>query len=483
MENAKHKLLTKSLNFGSFQVDQSVTIVEETSSEAMADAKCDDSADILNLTAQIESFVKTAATDTEEEVQDVQPVPTTSENISQQQTEKTKQMRQSPESNDFYAGDECVSSQNDKLTVDKIQNLGAVCDYELLNNYERSKRSPVKILIREPTEEDNEVVEVEAASNTEPTVGVEDTKVHNAEEIIVSDTLANGSQEGVQIELLADQFRNDECNTPTSLEVENILENQNRYSITSTSNSLRITESCDDLPNQVNDESTSTFDVVNIPLQTSPEELPKNENIPEAKKELSTTSSRFEVRTIPLKNFSPAPNRKNSNSEIVTNGTATKEAPPTPPRRTRTVKEIIESINKSQSLLKINQDNKTKDKITMANLNAQTPFIAQRDCKSVDRNLNDATDKHYYRQKKLFTEVTDGNGNGSMVIDDDGFNNNEIPLCVSRYNEVSKNNSILFKKCVIGRNRNVHSANDGDRKSTNVEWNPVPKPRRHKHSP
>lgn len=462
------------------QADKSITIVEESSSEAAADGRCEDSVNIINLTAEIESFVKTAATDSDEKV-----VPTSREVILLEQTEKTKEMRQSPESNDFYAGDECANAQSDKLTVDKIQNLGAADDYELLNNYERSKRSPVKILIREPTEEDNEI---EIASNTKLSSEAIDTNVNDVAEIVASDTLMSGDEGYIEVkedQAVADHFRNDECNTPTSLEVENILENQIRYSINSTTTSLRITESCDDLSNQVNDESTSTFDVVNIPLEKSLES-PKNEIIPEVKNEISTTTSRFEVRTVPLKNFSPTPIRS-STSEIVTNGTAVKEAPPTPPRRIRTVKEIIESINKSQSLLKINQDNnKLKDKTATANLISQTAFTTQRDGRTFDRNLNDLTAKNYYQQKKLFAEVADKNGNRNIFHGDngtDGFDNNDIPLSVARYDEVSRNNSILFKKCAVGPNRSVHSANGGDEKSTNVEWNPVPKPRRHKHSP
>lgn len=449
-------------------------------SEAAADGRCDDSVNIINLTAEIESFVKTAATDIDEKV-----VPTTTEAVLLERTEKPKQMRQSPESNDFYAGDECVNALNDKLSVDKIQNLGSADDYELLNNYERSKRSPVKILIREATEEDNEV---DVASNTELSKEVVDTNVNDVTEIVASDTLLSGDEEYAKVkqdQAIADHFRNEECNTPTSLEVENILENQIRYSTNSPINSLRITESCDDLSNQVNDESTSTFDVVHIPLEKSLLESPKNENIPELKNEISITSSCFEVRTVPLKDFPPTAIR-NSSSGIVTNGTATKEPPPTPPRRTRTVKEIIESINKSQSLLKINQgNNKLKDKTATTNIISETAIATQRDGRSFDCNLNDLTAKNYCQQKKLFAEVADKNRNRNIFHEDngdDGFNSNDIPLSVARYNEVSKNNSILFKKCAVGRNRNVRSAG-GDEKSTNVEWNPVPKPRRHKHSP
>lgn len=467
--------------FFSFQADKSITIVEESSSEAAADGRCDESVNIINLTAEIESFVKTAATDTDENV-----VPTTTEVVLLEKTEKTKQMRQSPESNDFYAGDEYVNTHNDKLTADKIQNLGAADDYELTNNYERSKRSPVKILIREPTEEGNEV---EVASNTKLSNEAVDAKVNDIAEIVASKTLVSEDEEHTEVQedqAIADHVRNDECITPTSLEVENILENQIRYSINSTTTSLRITESCDDLSNQVNDEPTSTFDVVNIPLEKSPLESPRNENIPEVKNETSITSSRFEVRTIPLKDLSPTPIR-NSSIGIVANGIATKVPPPTPPRRTRTVKEIIESINKSQSLLRINQDkNKLNDKTATTNIISQTAFTTQGDDRPVDRNLNDLSAKNYYQQKKLFAEVADRNGNRNIFHggnDADGFNSNDIPLSVARYNEVSKNNSILFKKCAVGRNRNVYSANGGDEKSTNVAWNPVPKPRRHKHSP
>lgn len=444
--------------------------------EAAGDGKCDDSVNITNLMAEIESFVKTSATISDEDEKADQ----TKSNEKVVPTTKEITLRQSPESNDFYTGDESASNLQDKLTLDKIQNLGAACDYDLLDNYERDKRSPVKILIREPTEEDNEV---EAATNTKLSDEVNETKVNDVTEIALPDTLVNGNQEHKkENKPVADHFGNNECNTPTSLEVENILENQNRYSVNSTTTSLRITESCDDLLNQLNDESTSTFEVVNIPFEISPLKSAKNENMSEVNKEMPITNSRFKVRTVPLKNFSPAPSRKNLSSEIMTNGAAVQEAPPTPPRRTRTVKEIIESINKSQSLLKINQDNnKAMDKLT-------TSFSTQEDgnAVAVDPNLNDSMAKNYYERKKLFAEVADENGNENIFNGynvDGGYNNNDIPLCVARYNEVSKNNSILFEKCVVGRNRNDHGANDVDAKSTSVEWNPVPKPRRHKHVP
>lgn len=430
--------------------------------EAAAEGRGDESVHIINLTAEIESFVRTAAhTDAHET-----PNTNKTEVVLTSQTGKSKQMRQSPESNDFYAGDECV-----KLTVDKIQNLGADGDYDILNNSERSKRSPVKILIREPTEEDNE--DVDAAANANFSDEVPENKLNNVVEVVSPPyTLANGDAESVKAS--DEPRRNNECNTPTSLEVENILENENRHSICSATSSLRITESCDDLSKHVGDSSAPVFEVVNIPLEATPLE---SSNV---RKELSTTSSRFEIRTVPLKDYSPIAMRKNSNSEIVTNGTSRvgKKEPPTPPRRTRSVKEIIESINKSQSLLKINQDLKTKDKIATANIISDTS-LAQNDGKAFGRNLNESTAKNYYQQKKLFGDAADENGNRTRTVRDDNEFNNNIPLCVQRYNEFSKNNSILFKKCVVSRSR--CAKDNGDDKS-NVEWNPVPKPRR-KHSP
>lgn len=435
------------------------------------DGKCDDSVNIINLTAEIQSFVKIAATDVDEGHKNdhSEPIketePTTKE-------EDAKQMRQSPESNDFYVSEEHASSQNDELTFDKIQNLGAAGDYELVNNYERIKSSPVKILIQQPTEEDNED---ESASN-EPDEEPNEIKMIDVADIALPDASDNKDlDQHDESEPMADDSRN-ECNTPTSLEVENILENQNRYSMNSTTTSLRITESYEDLPAQVN--ATSNFEVANIPLEISPLESPKSE----VKEEPSTINSRFEIRTVPLKNFSPEPIRKSSASHIVTNGNAAKEAPPTPPRRNRTVKEIIESINKSQSLLKINRDkNESKDKLTTENEISQTSLTAQKNSNEVDSNLNDLTAKNYYQQKKLFADVAEENGNKTIINDENDDDN--IPLSLARYNEVSKNNSILFSKCTGARNKNVHSANHGHEKSANVEWNPVPKPRRHKHSP
>lgn len=466
-------------------MDKSIVIVEETPSEKSIDLKCTESVEIINLTAEIESFVKTAATnshvdtetDDQEQPKSVDDKRSMVNGNGVMRSDESKQSRQSPESNDFYGEDEHAS---DKLTSEEIQNLGDVHhkeDYVLLNNYERNKRSPVKILIREPTEEDNETIPIttdhiessacaDANDNEAKVVGVvEKTLPH------ISITL--NDVESKEFDAIPDRFRDEQCNTPTSLEVENILENEKRFSLNSTS-SLRITESCDDLVDKVNSESSKSFEVTNIPLETSPLNSPKTETIPDATKSETTAvvNSRFEIRTVPLKDFSPVAIRKNSIEYIVTNGTTGKKVPPpTPPRRSRTVKEIIESINKSQSLLKMNQDKKKAEEKITTMANSQP-----------DRNMNDATEKNVYEQKKLFGDATDLNGNRTMMTSNE-FNDEDIPLCVARYNEVSKNNSILFKKCVAARYRSANETNQRDEKASNVDWNPVPKPRRHKHSP
>lgn len=413
------------------------------------------------MTAEIESFVRTVGSTIgkEENTNQVSNEEEKMNILRLKHTENVNEMRQSPESNDFYDEVAIVCNhQSDQLTFDKIQNLGAACDFDQLSNYETGKRSPVKILIREPTEEDYE--------ETDTNINLCD-KVYEIKEV---DLVENKNMQNIENELA--KF---ECNTPTSLEVENILENQNRDSINSATNSLRITESCDNLFHQSSEEPTANFEV----CKTSPDISPDDTYILEtstidssqgpqsdAEREKTASSIRFEVRAVPLKICSPGPY---PNDSKITNDSSAEQVPPTPPRRVRTVKEIIESINKSQSLLKINQNiNKVGDEIH----HAEKSFTPQDDNIAAANGHLNAKDLEE-RKKPI---VADENGNSNVI----GGTSGDIPLSVARYNEVSRNNSTSFKRCMVDRYGN---SNDGDEKSKDVEWNPVPKPRRHKHSP
>lgn len=335
------------------------------------------------MTAEIELFVHTADTDRESiKIDQGSIYPQKIERI------ESKTSRQSPENNDYYTQD-----QFDEITMEKIQNLG-------------TPRSPVKILIRAPTDEESsleEESESELIEECEKKVGCSGTEDHFVPSSS-NNTGRTGSelQTNAKLELQSEVLKGNEEKpksqesveetTPTSSAVEFILENQNHEEDL---NVLKITESNDDLTNIESNDRSQTKKVFNT----------------------------FEVQTIPLKLDSPKLRRKVTDD-------STKNIPPTPPQRRRSVKEIIESINKCQSLLKINQRNKVvKETFTIEGL--------PRDRLS---NVSNSFENDY-----RYKEIAEVNNNTKQ----EGSN---IPVVVEKFNKFNNN----------------------------VEWNPVPKPRRHK---
>lgn len=221
-------------------------------------------------------------------------------------------------------------------------------------------------------------------------------------------------KEGKCIELFENM---EESTTPTSSSVEFILEHEKPADNITTV--LKITESLDDCTKIGSDGSADNITSGNY----KDKEILNKQN---------TSFSRFEVHTIPLKFESPKMRKKNSEENNLKNET------PTPPQRRRSVKEIIESINKCQSLLKVNQEK------------ASTSSSESFKNNNMYRNMNDSGEKQY-QSKKMFSDIAEVNNN--------------IPLVLEKFNTCNSN--IIFDKSV----------------SNNVEWNPVPKPRRHhKHS-
>lgn len=504
------------------QSNQSITTVEETNGEG---DRHDETVNITNLTAEIESFVRTADTDKEH----IDNSPNTSTANTGQtelrideddiEVERNKKImnesRQSPESNDYYPLDE----QHEEITLEKIQNLGSM-DVDVTNNSERCKKSPVKILIRAPTDEEPIAENVEKFNGNaheckdteretvvvhreemckpieeqnEETVKetVIETKV---EEVAVSvepaapiaakeETINQVTEENTQTVQKEESVANgliesDEASntTPTSTSVEFILENDGKQPFVS---DLRITESTDDLttiPDPKPNHSNDTEEVQLRPkhLVTANQESKPNRNTADDKTHFLKN---FEIRTVPLKSKLTSIEEKN-----VTNEKSNKRIPPTPPQRRKSVKEIIESINKCQSLLYVKQKKPRNDRDNSINSNlmqassssSSSSKICNQKSTFVDKNMNDVAEKQY-QEKKMFSDVAEVNNNGNNYNGD----TIHIPLSVEEFNNnnSNKNGGVIFEKCVVRGDRK-----STDEKSSNVEWNPVPKPRRHRHS-
>lgn len=302
-------------------------------------------------------------------------------------------LRQSPESNEFYLFEE--------INVEKIQNLGAACA--------DNKTSPVKIFIRAPTDEESSTIDENHSKSTQNVQLNDDFNPgHPDNAIFEQETALKLSIEDIN-EIDSESIDNEKkslttqgkgieiienLTTPTSSSVEFILEHEKPAENIDLEfpTILKITESFDDFTKVESGNS-----VQNI---TNDEGITDKQN---------TSVRQFEVRTIPLKFESPKLRKKNFDEDNTKNQT------PTPPQRRRSVKEIIESINKCQSLLKVNRERQ-----------------------SFKNNVNDSGEKQY--QSKMFSDIAEVNNN--------------IPLVLEKFN--------------VCNNDNKH-----------VEWNPVPKPRRH----
>lgn len=233
---------------------------------------------------------------------------------------------------------------------------------------------------------------------------------------------------------------------------------------------LRISESTEHLP-QDTETTEPTPTKENQPIEHNASiEVNGHENSLEH--HVVTT---YEVRTVPLKNDSPIAMRRTIINTDVPQG-------PQKPSRRRSVKEIIDSINKCQGLLKLNQDQKTRK--TDNERNCQYPASTSSHTFSdkttgVDRNMNDLASKHY-EDKKMFTRANEINNNR-----DNGDGSYNIPLFVQELNEATQKDADLFEKCTVRNGGSSSStvlagASIGDKKAI-VNWNPVPKPRRHRH--
>lgn len=421
------------------------------------------------MTAEIESFVRTADTDLEiidrKQIEE-ENVITNVENFNiHEYNEKSQTIRRSPEENDCYP----KNIQLMELTTEKIQNLGE----SDINCNERCKKSPIKILIRAPTDE-------ETLINDEDIESGEDLKYEDTTTTAVAmqkdhedqshknnhyhDSNADINKNGSQIDLVENvNLKHIENESDTTLAP--ILENN-----------VQINDSEEDVNTPINtsNELILVEDIqtnYTVPIETELKITESNEDLPATKPNtyLAKDENTCKVQTIPLKWDSPEMRKK-----IIDVG----KEPPTPPQRRRSVKEIIDSINKCQSLLKVNQNlksNKTDKDLFQASISTKS----YNNKNFMDCNINESK-KKIYQNKHLFSEASEMNNNDGI---DELCN---IPLVVEQFNDFSnkkttthddENNAIanvnvIFEKCTL----------QSDKKSSNVEWNPVPKPRRHRHS-
>lgn len=400
------------------------------------DTKSQDDGDITNLTAQIQTFVRIA--DTDKETLENEIIDESKEHNIQHRVDAVEKndllpARKSPESNEFYP-QECYP---DEITFEKIQNLGEINE----NCNEKCEKSQVKILIRAPTEEETALnIDDPCAKCTE----IETNNVYENQNTSLLHTISekdeNSEDKHQEINMKTNIEYNenlkipDQSETALKLDEDMIAESKSDPNLKMTE--LKITEYLDDLTEGRQIQTNETEQMI-VSMETNSSEKMKS----------PLCSETFDIK---------------NDGEI--------KKLPTPPVRRRSVREIIESINNCQKLLKVNQEVQTNRVNNMDSFQTSTSSSKTFGNENLftDRNMNDVNKKDY-QNKRLFTKMTEVNNNAKseeMCI---------IPLFVERFNEFNNNNSnVLFERCIV----------NNDEKGSNIEsrWNPVPKPRRHRNS-
>lgn len=185
-------------------------------------------------------------------------------------------------------------------------------------------------------------------------------------------------------------------------------------------------------------------------VQTVDRELRITESLENLTDDAPTTpdKGRFQIRFVPLNNMSSeevGDRSKSANGKVhdddadVVVVEMEKKVPPPPPPRRRSVSDIIATIEKHQSRLRINQKNNNSVKYNFEPVKYGPTTSARRITDPKEHNNN--------------------NNNNDIDV-------RHIPIMVERFDEFQQDE--LFKKCVVMR----------DKSDSTIDWNPVPKPRR-----
>ncbi|XP_059618426.1 uncharacterized protein LOC132262937 [Phlebotomus argentipes] len=209
---------------------------------------------------------------------------------------------------------------------------------------------------------------------------------------------------------------------------------------------LRITESIDDLTS----ESPAKVEAVEV--------VEKKPDVPEEKSEEVTVEKvqdksdpyknvvvemeKYEIRFAPLKTNDDLGEENHRRNPI---------------ERQRSVQEIIDSINKNQSLLKINYEDDSRVRSIMKDIESQKMDVQRRKSSdSLNRNIQELELKER-EMRELIRELEEAS---------------DIPVVVQEFN----NNS--FDKCVQLRDPERDQNDNQTVQKSSIEWNPLPKPRR-----
>lgn len=247
--------------------------------------------------------------------------------------------------------------------------------------------------------------------------------------------------------------------------------------------SLKITESIEDLPTKSETSTVAStaadrerYKIRFVALKPAASETRETEIQPNSSWLHTKSVSKGDDATI-----------DNPDSENVIVRSHAKH-PSVPTKRRRSVKDIIASINKSQSLLRINQDpnaaSAAKDKRLTSLEQFEQPTarpIKSVSNESILRNLTELqASEQQIRQtiSDMERSRSDTNNNNDLTVNhlDDHDALVHIPVMAERFSEFSEE----FKKCNVNGRANTSSPLVVQRrdKSERTDWNPLPKPRR-----
>lgn len=249
--------------------------------------------------------------------------------------------------------------------------------------------------------------------------------------------------------------------------------------------SLNISESLEDLPTKFDPLATSSANDRNrykirfVALKPAASEYSSElTSIKPNSSWLHSTKSASNADDVPVENhdYDNVVVRSNGHQESA------------PPKRRRSVRDIIASINKSQSLLRINQDPNAASLAMDKRLTSIDQFeppssqqpINSESNESIVRNLTELqASEQQIRQtiSEMERNRHDANNNNDYNLnhlEDDSLVH--IPVMAERFSEFSEE----FKKCNVNGMGNTSSPLQVQfrDKSERTDWNPLPKPRR-----
>jgi hypothetical protein len=324
---------------------------------------------------------------------------------------------------------------------------------------------PPSIVIRQATVDDS----VRPNTKIETTSGnqiVQEQNVTTVETKIVN-TITDAPQACSTYEEIKAPVRRKEkllirSNSPISAQVDEILEEA--VQIVASQNDLKIVESSSS-ESDVARNNNIDFDNVNL---NSNEAINKD-----YRKVLTETKMSHQPHT--------------RETSIERNDAQSMEVIYPPPGRRRSVKDIIESINRSQSLLKVNHE--PEYKFTNNGHNNSDMYFRLGESSSNHKIQNNGTAKislddlnnSELQLKAMIEELEKGNTKDRTEEYNRNSYYDNLPELMEKFDELNNKNSILFEKCTLRssvRKTNKNDANDVIDDKAGLGVNPLPKPRR-----